>query len=216
MTKLLPLVAFLVVTGAAGAAGQGGSSGPSFARARAYPTGHGAAATAVGDLNGDRRPDLVSANAMRRTISVLINRGNGRFRTKREFGTGRNPKSVAIGDLDGDGNGDIAALNDAGIVSVLLSNGDGSFRGKRDYVAGRGSQSIALGDVNGDRRLDAVVPKWLAVSVFINAPGLCNVPDVTYVQLAVAKRRLGRAALPRGNDPVEQGNAPRRRECPEA
>jgi hypothetical protein len=167
MTKALPLVALLVVTGAAGAAGQGGSSGPSFAHARAYPTGHGTAATAVGDLNGDGRPDLVSANAMRRTVSVLINKGKGRFRTKREFGTGRNPKSVAIGDLDGDGNGDIAALNDAGTVSVVLSNGDGSFRGKRDYAAGRGSQSIAIGDVNGDRKLD-VVTAHSAISVLLN------------------------------------------------
>jgi large repetitive protein len=171
MTKALPLAALLVLAGATGAAGQGGSSGPSFRRATAYPTGHGAAATAVGDLNGDRRPDLVSANAMRRTVSVLINKGNGRFRTKREFGTGRNPKSVAIGDLDGDGSGDIAAVNDAGTLSVLLGNGDGSFRGKRDYATGRGSQSIAIGDVNGDRKLDVVTANQsagAAISVLLN------------------------------------------------
>jgi hypothetical protein len=107
-------------------------------------------------MNRDGRPDLVSANAMRRTVSVLINKGNGHFRTKREFGTGRKPNSVAIGDLDGDGSGDIATANDGGTVSILMNNGDGSFREKRNYVIGRNSSSIVLGDVNGDGKLDVV------------------------------------------------------------
>ena len=34
---------------------------------------------AIGDLNGDRKPDLVTANADGPTVSVLLNRGDGSF-----------------------------------------------------------------------------------------------------------------------------------------
>jgi FG-GAP-like repeat len=152
------LVAFaaLVALGSSAGAGGLGSSGPSFERARAYATGHAAAAVAVGDLTGDAKPDLVSANGSRtHTVSVLINKGNGSFRAKREFGTGRGPQSVAIGDLNADGSPDVATANDAN-VSVLLNNGDGRLRPRRDYATGRGPRSVAIADVNGDSKTDLV------------------------------------------------------------
>src|SRR5256885_3693352 len=40
------------------------------------------ASVAIGDLNGDRRPDLVTANTQAGTASVLLNAGRGRFRAK--------------------------------------------------------------------------------------------------------------------------------------
>jgi large repetitive protein len=174
--KRAALVAVLVLAfvSSAGAGGLSGSSGPSFGRASAYAMGHPAARFAVGDLTGDGKPDLVSANGSKtHTVSVLINKGNGSFRVKREFGTGRGPNSVAIGDLNADGNRDLATANsDANTVSVLLSDGDGSLRPKRDYATGRGPGSVAIGDVNGDGKPDLVTansgnPEGISVLVNI-------------------------------------------------
>jgi hypothetical protein len=170
--RVVAVAALLVLAGTAGAAGaarQRGSQGPSFARARAYPTA--AAAVAVGDLNGDAKADLVSANGWSsRTVSVLINKGDGRFRTKREFGTGRGPTSIAIGDLDGDGSGDIATANHgADTVSVLLNNGDGRFQAKRDYATGPGPLRIRVADVSGDGKPDLVTGTGNGISVLLNA-----------------------------------------------
>jgi hypothetical protein len=155
MRAVLVVFAAVVVLCSSADAGELGSSGPSFERARAYATGHGPEAFAVGDLTGDGKPDLVSASGSRtHTVSVLINKGNGNFRVKREFGTGRGPESVAIEDLNADGIGDVATANDANTVSVLLSNGHGGLLPKRDYVTGRGPRSVAIGDVNGDEKPD--------------------------------------------------------------
>jgi hypothetical protein len=155
----------------AGAGRLGGSSGPTFGRA-AYATGHQSAAVATGDLTGDAKPDLVSANGSRtHTVSVLINKGNGRFRAKREFGTGRGPESVAIGDLNADGNRDVVTANDANTVSVLLNMGDGSFRAKRDYPTGRGAGQVAISDVNADGKPDLVTSNTggaTGISVLLN------------------------------------------------
>jgi hypothetical protein len=171
-SALVAVVALVALVSSAGAGGRGGSSGPSFERARAYATGHAAAAAAVGDLTGDAKPDLVSAGWRTHTVSVLINKGNGSFRTKREFGTGRGPGSVAIGDLNADGSRDIATANhDANTVSVLFNNGDGSLRPKRDYATGRGTRSVAIADVNGDGKLDLVTAKTgeaNGISVLLN------------------------------------------------
>src|SRR2546425_8069975 len=43
---------------------------------------------AIGDLNGDGRPDLTVANYSSGTVSVLLGNGNGTFGTKTDFATG--------------------------------------------------------------------------------------------------------------------------------
>src|SRR6266516_7644130 len=128
---------------------------PSFAAARSYRTGASPRAVAIADLNGDRRPDLVTANGSADTVSVLLNRGSGRFRPRREYLVARDAWALAVGDLNGDRHPDVAvATPGGGSVSVLLNRGDGTFAPKHDVQIGHSAWSIALGDLNGDGRQD--------------------------------------------------------------
>jgi hypothetical protein len=133
-------------------------SAPSFARARSYATGSVPWSVAIGDLNGDGKTDLATANRNADSASVLLNRGDGSFQAKRDYATGSVPYSVAISDLNGDGNPDLATANEeaarANSVSVLLNRGDGSFPAKLDYATGRGPVSVAITDLNGDGKPD--------------------------------------------------------------
>ena len=145
------------------------SSAPSFARARAYATGHGPASVAIGDLNGDGKPDLATANSGANAVSVLLNRGDGSFQAKRDYRTGREPESVAIGELAGDGNPDLATANiNTSTVSVLVNRGDGSFQAKRDYRTGLYPHSVAIGDLNGDGKPDLVIGDAYTIFVLGN------------------------------------------------
>lgn len=134
----------------------------SFAGPNNYPTGHVPNSVAFGELNGDGKLDLVIANAgpgeanpSGKTVSVLLNRGDGRFGVRRDYRTGLSPTSVAIGDLNGDGKMDLATANEDGnSVSVLLNAGDGSFQTRRDFGTGGRPYSVAIGDVNEDGKLD--------------------------------------------------------------
>jgi uncharacterized protein (DUF2141 family) len=129
----------------------------SFRAPRDYRTGTSPEAIAIGDVNGDRKLDLVTANdSVPNTASVLLNTGRGRFRAKRDYRIGPAPTAVAIGDLNGDGRLDLVTTNlgyAGNTVSVLTNRGKGSFRAKRDYRTG-GTNAVAIGDLNGDRKPD--------------------------------------------------------------
>ena len=93
-----------------------------FTGAVNYPVGADPRGLAVGDINGDARPDLAVANQNGNSVSVLINKGQGAFRPAIEFDAGAAAFAVAIGDLDGNGAADLAVANrDQRDVSVMLA-----------------------------------------------------------------------------------------------
>ena len=156
------MIASTVVVLTLGLAVSSATPVPSFAGPNSYATGATPFAVAIGDLNNDGKPDVVTADSEDNTVSVLANRGDGTFPGKVAYPTGTGPTSVAVGDLSGDGKPDLATANSGtdehpgATVSVLVNRGDGSFQAKLDYLAGDRPASVAIGDLNGDRKLDLV------------------------------------------------------------
>jgi len=153
--------------------GRDSSSSPSFASPRSYATGPHPASVAIGDLNGDGKADLATANSdgHRSSVSVLFNMSDGSFEAKVDYAAGFGGTSVAIGDLKGDGGPDLATANwYADTVSVPANRGDGSFQAKLDYATGYGTGpvSVAIGDLNGDRK-----PDW-RLRTSSRAPSPCS------------------------------------------
>ena len=136
-----------------------------------YPTGNNPFGLALGDVNGDGRLDVATANYGAGSVSVLVGTGTGAFGPHTDYPTGGIPRSVALGDVNGDGRLDLVAANmNASRASVLLGTGTGTFGPQTDYLTGDNSYSVALGDVNGDGRLDLVTANFgpNSVSVLLN------------------------------------------------
>jgi hypothetical protein len=140
-----------------------------FANRRAYRVPRAPISLAIGDVNGDGHPDVVTGNHLRLSISVLLNAGDGTFPSRRQYRVGRFPSSVAIGDLNGDKAPDLAVADYRDSkLSVLLNAGDGTFGEKHDYATGSPPWSVVIGDFDGDGAADIATgdPEAEAVRVF--------------------------------------------------
>ena len=77
---------------------------------------------AAADINGDGKPDLISANSQGNTLVVLTNDGAGGFVLASSPVVGSGPDSVTAADVNGDGRMDLLCANyNSGTVSVLLN-----------------------------------------------------------------------------------------------
>ncbi|HEY4110066.1 MAG TPA: FG-GAP-like repeat-containing protein [Puia sp.] len=120
---------------------------------------------AVGDLDGDGKPDIVLTNAIDlNSISLFRNTGSGgviSFSGAQDLAVVDAPYSVAIGDLDGDGKPDLAVANNGGTQISLFRNtstqGNFSFAPRVDLTVGLAPYGVAIGDLDGDGKADLVV-----------------------------------------------------------
>jgi hypothetical protein len=133
-------------------------------------------ALTIADVDGDGRPDAITAWENAGEIEVRLGVGDGTFGAPSRFATGPAPVSIATGDVDGDGHldavtGNRGASGQPGGVSVLLGSGDGGFGAHSEYAAGRPAQSVALTDLDGDGLADVLTANGGASVSLLRATG---------------------------------------------
>jgi len=141
-----------------------------------YLTSGSVTAVAVGDFNGDGKPDAaVTSND---SVTIFLGKGDGTFETPAVYPVGTGPVAVAIGDFNHDGKPDLAITANTGnsgigTLSILLGKGDGTFQPAVNYPLGRSPGSIAIGDFNHDGNPDLAI---------VDSSGL----DLVYILLGAA------------------------------
>ncbi len=155
-----------------------------------YLAGTGPLDFAVGNLNGDGRPDLAITNMQAGTLGVLLNSDSG-FAATTGYNAGVQVSAVVTGDFNADGNHDLAVTNDLsnGTVQIILAEGGGRFStSPTAYTVSPEPFGVAAGDFDMDGTLDLAVTSSVGTNISIligNGDGTFK-PAVFYATGAAA------------------------------
>lgn len=113
---------------------------------------------AVGDVDGDGRPDIYLC-ALQGPNRLFLNRGDLRFE-ERAIGAAACPDQLSGGailaDVDGDGDADLLVNGIAAGTGLFRNDGRGGFTEGTDSGLSRSAtpMSMAVADIDGDGDLD--------------------------------------------------------------
>ncbi len=120
-------------------------------------------AVAIGDIDGDEKPEVIIANKGSNSISVFRNLSSAgaiSLAGKVDFTTGNAPLTVAAGDIDGDTKADILTANfgsnNASVFRNTSSIGSISFASRSDFTLATQPGSAVLTDYDGDGLADII------------------------------------------------------------
>jgi len=156
-------------------------------------------AVAIGDLNGDGRPDLAATtqDSSRRSGKISLFFASaatpGQFLPRVDLPVDSGPTDIAIVDLNGDGRLDLMLADElANRIVVLPQNSlqAGSFDTPVPFSTGSSPDTIAVGDLNGDGRSDVVTANLFSSSVSV----LLQSPVTAGVLLPAVNHSIGGAA----------------------
>lgn len=129
---------------------------------------------ATGDLDGDRKPEVVVLRNDGK-LTVFKNSstpGNISFTNPVHFQSSSYHRAVSIGDLDLDGKADIVVTQYAYFSNNILlfrnTGGAGSISFEPTVFAGRGASEVHLANLNGDEKPEIVLSDDARVCVFQN------------------------------------------------
>ena len=148
-----------------------GTGGFAAASGSPFAVGSTPYSVAVGDFNGDGKPDLAVANEFNNNVTVLLGDGTGGFAEApgSPFAVGSTPSFVAAGDFNGDGKLDLVTTSTDNNVTVLLGNGTGGFASASGspFPVGTFPLSVAVGDFNADGEPDLAIANYFGNSVTV-------------------------------------------------
>jgi len=124
---------------------------------------------AVGDFNGDGKPDIVVIENP--SISVLLGNGDGTFQPPSDNNSFVGAHWLTVADFNNDHKLDVLVAGYFGAgdeIGVLLGNGNGTLQDSLTYPIEYVPASVAAGDLNGDGNMDAVLGYDLGgIAVFL-------------------------------------------------
>ncbi len=112
---------------------------------------------AVGDLNGDKKVDLIIGDRSDESLSVLLGNGDGTFQLAKVISLGSSGAvdAIVVADFNRDTNPDVVAATPAGEV-ILVGHGDGTFQTPNHVANSTSGGFLSAGDFDNDHKVDLV------------------------------------------------------------
>ncbi|OOQ57312.1 FG-GAP-like repeat-containing protein [Mucilaginibacter pedocola] len=137
----------------------------SFEAKVSFTTGSNTLSLAIGDIDSDGRPDIVTSNGV--VVSILLNKTTRGVINASSFATNydvtRPLQAVIIADLDGDGKPDLAGINNISTVIVMRNTmatpgvvDSASFAPNVVFLSGSGPKRLLATDLNKDNKPELI------------------------------------------------------------
>jgi hypothetical protein len=153
-------------------------------------------ALALGDVNGDRRIDVVvggrvAQNTPEGLLSVVLGNGDGTFRPRSTADSDLEPQRALLADLNKDGKldlvvqyyneGDFDGGPDYTILTALRGDGHGAFAKVADYdlLPQEGNPGFTAADFNRDGNIDLAIGSSVGLDVLLGIGDGSFEPPVT-------------------------------------
>jgi hypothetical protein len=151
------------------------STPSTFASPVSYSAGYEPLFLATGDLNGDGRPDVVSAGFDDGAVSVYFNSATtpGTFGSPLSLTSG-GASQVVIADLNADGRADIVSADFNVSMFIQSAATPGSFQTPAS-LSTSGANWVSVGDLNHDGAPDIVVTDAVGVRVLFHTGAASSV-----------------------------------------
>jgi len=135
---------------------------PKWTAPMTFPAGNSVTNIAVGDLDGDGKPEIVAADNGDNKLSLFLNDGTGTFSPGADVATCTGPVALAIGNFDASGGVAVLCSDDnfdpprqAGRLHSGFSNG--SFATMNMFTPGGNVPKVMhAADIDADGKLDLV------------------------------------------------------------
>ena len=173
-----------------------------FSAGPVLPVGRDPFAVAVGDIDHDGFPDIVSANYSSDTVTVERGLGGGLFVRQPDYrlGNGTHPMALSVCDVTGDSLADVIVAENGASRVVVLAGGPGCTVAEVSSVAvGPSPRALVVADLDGDRRIDIATASRADGSVSI-AVGRADGSFAGATTLAVDSNLLSIAAADLNGD----------------
>ncbi len=133
-----------------------GKGNGTFEAGPAFPlSGQNVNNAAVGDFNGDGKPDLALSLPDASEVQILLGNGDGSFTPLAPIYIPEGVFKVDTGVFNSEGKTDLVVT--AYELTILMGNGDGTFTAKPSIPITGGAAATVAGDFNGDGIADLAI-----------------------------------------------------------